>query len=258
MTLYCERHGQGEDLVLLHGWGMNAAVWSPLLERLAADFRVHLLELPGHGESSYPFKTASLDSWVDMVLEQVPQKAIWMGWSLGGQLAQRAAVITPERISKLVLVASSPKFIQAEDWRHAMAGNVLEQFASNLLKNHAVTLERFLSLQVKGDDEARQVLRLLRQDIALRPTPNETALEHGLELLQTVDLRDQLADIQCPTLWLLGERDTLVPVEVGESLEQLMPEAEVLILNGAAHAPFLSHTDTAMKTLQHFLDGTNG
>ncbi|MCG8428344.1 MAG: alpha/beta fold hydrolase, partial [Chromatiales bacterium] len=167
---------------------------------------------------------------------------------------QRAAVIAPERIKKLVLVASNPKFVQGDNWDSAMPERTLRQFAAALLKNPAQTLERFLSLQVKGDDQARQTLRLLRQDVASRPEADALALEHGLEFLLEVDLRDQLSSISCPTLWLLGERDTLVPVAVGDELEALMPEADVLILNGASHAPFLSHPEVAVKTMKHFLD----
>lgn len=252
--LYREVRGQGEDIVLLHGWGMNAAVWSPLLDILSRHFRVTVVELPGHGESHYTISSAVFDEWVEAVLRLVPAQAVWIGWSLGGQIAQRAAVLAPERIHKLVLVATTPKFIQGDDWPHALPVRILQQFSSELIGDPPKTLDRFLSLQVKGDDQARQALRLLRQDIALRPAPNATALEHGLELLLTVDLRDQLRQIQCPTLWLLGERDTLVPVTVGDELERLMPDAEILILNGAAHAPFLSHTEAALKTLRHFLD----
>jgi len=56
------------------------------------------------------------------------------------------------------------------------------------------------------------------------------------------------------TLWLLGDRDTLVPAEVGEDLEALMPEAEVLIMLRSAHAPFLSHTEPFSRAMTHFLE----
>lgn len=254
MKLYTESIGTGPDLVLLHGWGMNSAVWSSVQEQLALHFRVTLIELPGHGGSEYNSTASSLDDWANACLEAAPERAAWIGWSLGGQLALRAAMMAPERIEKLALVNSSPRFVQGVGWSHAMSENTLTQFAGTLAKNHQQTLARFLSLQVRGDDDARQTLRTLRQNIAGRPDHNHLALEHGLNLLLTVDLRDQLKTLSCPTLWLLGERDTLVPVKVAEALGQLMPEAGILTLNGSAHAPFLSHTKQCLEALIQFLE----
>ena len=256
MKLYTETTGAGRDLVMIHGWGMNSAVWSLVVERLAKQFRVTVIELPGHGKSEYDHTRSSLDDWTSACLDSAPDCATWIGWSLGGQVAQRAAMLSPHRVERLVLVASSPRFIQGESWPHAMNENTLTLFADTLAKNHRLTLERFLSLQVRGDEEARHTLRLLRHNMAERPEPNPSALEHGLDLLLKVDLRQQIAQINCPTLWLLGERDTLVPAAAGEMLKALQPAADVLTLRGCAHAPFLSHTAECLSALESFLGET--
>lgn len=254
MRLSIETTGAGPDLVLLHGWGMNAAVWSPVVAGLSQTCRVTLIELPGHGASRYDAAQSTLDDWVTACLAVAPEQATWIGWSLGGQLAQRAALREPKRVSGLVMVTASPRFVTGDGWPHAMSPATLNQFARALRRDHHQTLERFLSLQVQGDEAARETLRLLRQDIAQRPEADPLALEHGLELLRTVDLRPGLGDIRCPTLWLFGERDTLVPVEVCDELERLMPTAEILILQGCAHAPFLSHPRQCLRALNHFLE----
>ncbi len=247
--------GAGRNLVLLHGWGMNNAVWNPLVEELSRDYRLTLMELPGHGNSSYGQQGPDIDAWTEACLEAAPERAVWIGWSLGGMVAQRAAMLNPERVRGLVAVCSSPCFSQRDDWPHAMDRHTLHTFAETLVKNPRQTLERFLSLQVRGDDQARAVLRVLRQDIGSRPEPNPAALEHGLGILNTVDLRPDLEKITCPILWLLGERDTFVPVDAGEQLEVLLPEADILILQGSAHAPFLSHTTQSLRALTNFLRG---
>lgn len=253
MKLSLETTGNGPDLVLLHGWGMNAAVWSPVVAELSRDYRVSLIELPGHGASSYDPMGNGLEDWADACLQVAPERAVWIGWSLGGQLALQAALSAPQRVGGLVLVTASPRFVTGDGWPHAMAPATLSQFARALRRDHHQTLERFLSLQVQGDEAARETLRLLRQDIALRPEADPQALEHGLELLRGVDLRPALGDIRCPTLWLFGERDTLVPADVCDELERLMPDAEILVLSGCAHAPFLSHPRACLRALKHFL-----
>ena len=253
MKVHSETTGTGPELVLLHGWGMNAAVWSGISARLAQHYRVTVIELPGHGASGYDAPAASLDDWAQACLQAAPARADWVGWSLGGQLAVRAALLAPPRVGRLLTIASSPRFVRAGDWQRAMPENTLRQFAETLRKNPRQTLARFLALQVQGDDQARQTLRLLRQETEQRPAPDARALKHGLELLLQVDLRSQLAALNCPSLWLLGERDTLVPAAVGAELQSLLGGlGAVRVLPGCAHAPFLSHPAESLAALQGF------
>jgi pimeloyl-[acyl-carrier protein] methyl ester esterase len=253
MKLHYTTSGTGDDLVLLHGWGMNSAIWGGFLNALVERFRVTPVELPGHGESGFDPQRTSLEEWADAVLAIAPQQALWIGWSLGAQVAMQAALSAPERVSALALLAATPRFVQGDQWPHAMEGETLRQFAATLSKNHRLTLERFLSLQVQGDDEARGMLRALRRELFSRPEPQPAALESGLELLRDVDLRSRLREISCPTLWLLGERDTLAPAAVAGPLAELQPGAEIQVVPGAAHTPFLSHLEACMQRLEKFL-----
>lgn len=257
MSLHVATAGSGADLVLLHGWGMNNAVWSSLLPDLAQTYRLTLIELPGHGGSEYEGEGA-LDSWVAACLETAPPRAHWIGWSLGGQIAQRAALTAPDRIRRLMLVCSSPRFIRAGDWPHAMLENTLHQFADALKRDPQQTLARFLSLQVQGDDLARETLRLLRQEFVQRPAPDPRALEDGLALLSTVDLRAQLHRLQCRSFWLLGEKDALVPGSVEQDLKALgIPKAGFVCLKGCAHAPFISHPAQSLAFVKQFFGTTD-
>jgi pimeloyl-[acyl-carrier protein] methyl ester esterase len=253
MNLHYTTSGTGEDLLLLHGWGMNSAIWGGFPDALADRFRVTRVELPGHGESGFDPERSSLEAWADAVLAVAPQRALWIGWSLGAQVAIQAALSAPERVTALGLLAATPRFVQADDWPHAMEPETLQQFAATLAKNHRLTLERFLSLQVQGDDESRIMLRALRRELFSRPQPQPAALKSGLELLRQVDLRRRLAEISCPTLWLLGERDTLVPAAVAGLLADLQPGAEIEVLAGAAHTPFLSHPEACARRFETFL-----
>ncbi len=255
MRLHTETFGDGNDLVLIHGWGMNSAVWSPLVAPLAERYRLTLIDMPGHGYSEYEPGCTDLDQWVDAVAQVAPESATWIGWSLGGMLAQRAAARFPERVRGLVSIAATPRFSQGNDWPHAMALNTLRGFAADLREDHSKTMDRFLLLQAHGDSEVRKLLRPLRQGLSSCPGPDDMALEVGLDLLLNIDLRSDLAELRCPAMWILGRRDRLVPVAVADDLSRLLPESQVHIFKHAAHLPMLSDQALCLELLQGFIDG---
>ncbi len=248
----------GAGLVLIHGWGMNAAVWAelpgPLAAGLAAGRPLVPVELPGHGAAPGVL-AADLDAWADACLATAPTRSVWLGWSLGGMVALAAALRAPHRVAGLILMTATPRFVQALDWPAAMAGGTLAQFHAGLLAEPAVTLDRFLALQVRGSEAARETLRTLRRELAARPAPDPRALEQGLDLLRDCDLRPRLSDLACPSLWLFGSHDTLVPAAVGRGVATLLPDARIEIIRGAAHAPFLSHPAETGALIGAFLAG---
>jgi pimeloyl-[acyl-carrier protein] methyl ester esterase len=204
---------------------MNSAVWDGLPEAVADGRRTTRIELPGHGAS--PFDPAWTDraAWARACLDAAPERAVWLAWSLGALVALEAALMAPERVTALVLVTATPCFVQAPDWPAAMPGATLDRFHDGLLVDPPGTLHRFLALQVKGSDAARETLRLLRAELSLRPAPNPAALAVGLDLLRDGDLRARLPGLACPSLWLFGERDTLVPAAAAEGVAALLSGA---------------------------------
>ena len=150
-------------------------------------------------------------------------------------------------------MTGTPRFVRAADWMPAMLPETLDQFHVGLLADPAETLTRFLALQVRGSDDARETLRGLRRRIAERPQPDSDALSIGLDILRDEDMRGRLPDIRCPTLWIFGTHDTLVPPAVAERVEILMPGAVTAIVQGAAHAPHLSHPDRTREIVRTFL-----
>jgi pimeloyl-[acyl-carrier protein] methyl ester esterase len=250
--------GPVAPLVLVHGWGMHAGVWDGLPAALTERFEPLALNLPGHGGAPFAPEQWSLDHWARACLEQAEamgaEQAVWLGWSLGGLVALQAARLAPKRVRALVLVAATPRFTRAADWQVAMPEATLAAFHDGLRADPAGTLERFLALQVRGQEEARGLLRRLKAALAARPAPDPAALAQGLLLLAEEDLRGPLPDIRPPTLWLFGERDTLVPAAAAERIALLMPAARVRMIAGAAHAPWLSHGEAAAGALNTFLD----
>jgi pimeloyl-[acyl-carrier protein] methyl ester esterase len=252
MSLHVEVNGKGEPLVMLHGWGMHGGIWGDTAARLAQDFEVHGVDLPGHGASG-PLEAFTLDAVVDRLATHFDQPVTLLGWSLGGIIAQHWAAREQQQIRRLVLVASTPCFTERADWLFGMPRDMLEHFAIELGKNHAATLRRFLALQVRGSERERELLGTLREQLFSRGEPHLEALRGGLDILRDADLRGQLPDIRQSTLVIAGARDKLTPPEASRYLAQNMPTARVVEIEGAAHAPFLSHPEIFIERVKSFL-----
>jgi pimeloyl-[acyl-carrier protein] methyl ester esterase len=227
-------------LVLLHGWGLNHAVWQQMRPQLSEHFQVLTPDLPGFGlAASYP-QPYTLADIAAIVAEQIPTGSLLLGWSLGGMVATQIALDYPQKVKALALVASSPYFVASEAWP-GMAPAVLRQFAQALAKDVAQTIDRFLAIQALGSETARQEIKLLKQALLSLPLPQPEALAGGLALLAEQDLRPHLSALKMPVAGCFGRLDSLVPVAMLESLQLLLPHAKLTVIAKASHAPFISH-----------------
>jgi len=254
--LYSESRGNGADLVLLHGWGMHSGIWGDLYDQLSDRYRVTTVDLPGHGRSPAlaPSHATDLGRVAAAVAEVVPERAAWLGWSLGGLVAMQAALAFPERVSRLILVATNASFVRRPGWPYAQTAATLDGFAAELCGDYRAVLQRFLALQAWGSEDARRQVRLLRERLFVHGEPDPRALAAGLTLLEESDLRGALTGISLPVLLMAGENDGLVPPVAVEKMAQLLPDARLERVPGAGHAPFLSHPARFQTMIGAFLD----
>lgn len=253
MQLFTETRGTGPDVVLLHGWGLHGGIWEDAAQALAVDFRVTRIDLPGHGRSPWPGGGVDLAALAQRLAAAVPAPAAWVGWSLGGMIALQLAADFPQQARRLVLTSALPRFVRAPDWPHAMEPGVLRQFAAQLEHDYDGTLARFLALQTRGSAHGYETVRRLRRHLRERGTPDPQALRAGLAWLRDTDLRPRLADIRCPCLLIMGERDVLATWTAGRDTAQAMARARLHLIAGAGHAPFLSHAGEFLSVLRAFL-----
>lgn len=255
MMLGVEVTGRGPDMVLLHGWGANRAIWSELGGELSSRFRVHAVDLPGYGASE-PCQPYTLERMAAILAAQMPRSCVVCGWSLGGQLALAWAAAAPRQVAKIALIATTPCFVQQNDWTHAISAAVLNGFSRELATDPIGTIRRFISLQALGDIAAQRVAARLRQVVFSGRIPEARVLELGLRLLRETDLREHLTAIAQPTLVLHGERDRVTPLAAGEYLSKAIAKAHLVSVRSAGHAPFVINAGAVRGVLCDFLDGT--
>jgi pimeloyl-[acyl-carrier protein] methyl ester esterase len=247
VLIHTETAGAGPACVLLHGWGLHGGVWRDAAHALAADHRVISVDLPGHGHSATVPGAFTLDDFATAVAEILPPHSCLIGWSLGGMVAMQLAARFPDRVGRLILVATTPRFVTGTDWDHGLAPDVLDGFAARLRADPAGTVRQFLALQVLGGEDERGTLVRLRTLVSAAPPPHPAALEAGLAVLRDATLLPLLERINQPVTLIHGRRDTLIPWAAARALRERLPQAELHLLPGAAHAPFLSHADEFLR-----------
>lgn len=238
------------ETVFLHGWGLHGGIWAETLANVPGQAP----DLPGYGVLPTP-SPYTAEALADQVAATLDASVNLVGWSMGGMVALALAARHPDRVARLVLVGTSPAFVDRPDWDLGLAPEVLAGFAADLSRDYRATLLRFLALQARGGDDARAVVGRLRQAVFARGEPRPDVLAAGLELLRGVDLRAQAGQIACPALVVHGRHDTLCPVAAGEWLASQLPRARLARHESASHAPFLSHPAWFAETVREFLHG---
>ena len=306
--LYTEVRGSGPTLVLLHGWALNLRVWDGLTAALRDRFRIVAIDLPGHGRSEWLPERASLDDQsadIHDTVSAIADRYSLLGWSLGGQIALRLAaaqqVVAAEQqgiaakprdtgaaraasIDRLVLIATTPRFVTSPDWPYGTPPERLAQQAAGLRTDYRRTVSDFLELQVRGSADGAAALSQLRAALFAHGFPRERpdsrqgmdgearhkridaeprhkeaeepcldALGRGLELLRDTDLRPLLGDITLPTLVIAGQYDRVTLPAASHALADALPNARYMEIRRAAHAPFLSHLPQLSTLLEDFL-----
>ena len=255
-SLYSEVKGQGHNIVLLHGWGMHGGLWGKFNELISQDCQTHTIDLPGFGYSKDVKNDFALDSLTEIVEEYIKnleQPVSLIGWSLGGLIVQNILKRNNLTLEKVVLVATTPSFTKKNGWDNAMEQSVFDGFSNDLKTDYKKTLKRFLSLQTRGSDLARDDLRELNNKLNERGEPNFKALEMGLDILSNTDLRSKKQN-EIPTMLVLGEKDTLVPLSVKNEFKKMFPNLEQLILEKTGHAPFISNPELCAEKIKNFIN----
>ena len=234
-------------LVLLHGWGAHAGVWSEVIARMDLGHTVIAPDYPAESAAD-----VSINEVLDRLAGMVPEQCVVAGWSLGGQLALQWARRYPRRIRKLILVATTPRFVTAPDWLHGMDAEDFSNFAGLVATDAAQALRRFLLLETQGDAQARKVARQLEAALGTRPNPEAPLLMRTLDWLRDTDLRTLLHDIAQPSLVVHGDCDRITPFAAGEYLAAQLAGARLERMSGAAHVPFVSDPAAFSRLIVEF------
>jgi pimeloyl-ACP methyl ester carboxylesterase len=262
------RSGEGPLLVLLHGIASTADTWSPVVAGLAAHHTVIAPDLLGHGHSAKPRGDYSLGAYAsgvrDLVAALGHDRATVVGHSLGGGIAMQFAYQFPERIERLVLIASGGLGREVHPILRAatLPGSelVLALLGGAWLRATGgavgATLAR-LGLRT-GEDLAGVTTGIgSLADASARSAFVHTAraaIDAGGQRVSATD-RLYLA-AKLPTLIVWGERDPIIPAEHGRAAHEAIPGSRLEIFEGAGHFPHREHPVRFVSALEDFVRTT--
>lgn len=238
MSINITKQGKGIPLVFFHGWGFDSQIWNHLIPHLDQSLEIYLVDLPGFGYTP-------LQDWFHFkasLLELLPTRFVVVGWSLGGLYATRLASESPERVSHLFNITSSPCFIEKDEWP-GISKDIFIRFYHHLNEDIHKTVQDFIALQAKN----------IRYKFNHHILPSKEALESGLLILKQWDLRPLLNKLMMPACFLFGRLDPITPVKTMRYMQEHYPAFHYVLFDKAAHMPFMSHPELFVTALEGFI-----
>jgi 3-oxoadipate enol-lactonase len=239
-------------VVLSHALATSMDLWGYQLPLLASQFRVVVYDLRGHGKSGAPgdqYTLQALASDVAALLDHLEiRRSSFVGLSIGGMIGQHLAVQYPDKVASLVLCSTGAR---TEPEAKLTLGERINKVRSEGLKSQLdATLGRWFTPQFI--QEAPETIAWVSQLILGTSINGFVGCAHAVQGLDIIASLDQ---VRTKTLLIPGEYDLAFPEKVSRAIQQKIPNADLVVLNGAAHIGNIEQAHRFNEILMHFLKG---
>jgi pimeloyl-ACP methyl ester carboxylesterase len=237
--------GQGDAILLLHGWGCSAEVFTKLQEYLAKKFTVYSIDLPGFGLSNAPETIWGSLEYANLIAQFVKTvnvvNPILIGHSLGGKIIINLVAQNLIAVRKIVLISS--------------AGVRLPRSLKLKLKIYFFKIVKFLVQLPLVKSVFYSRLELYRKKLGSEDYRNSSGLMRSvLVKIVNEDLTSLLSKIKVPTLLLWGDKDISTPLAAGQIMYKMIPGSILKVFSGSGHFPFLDNYEKVITELNIFLE----
>lgn len=254
--------GEGEPLLLIHGYGAGFWIWEKQMDILSRNYKVYALDTIGYGYSDRPRIEYTPETYIHFLRDFMDgleiERATLIGNSMGGGIAWAMAALFPKRVEKLILIDCVPP-------------DVLNQVRNESFRTLAVVKDiPFIPHLVIASRNKHSVKRILQECLFDRTLIRPELLDRQWELnrfkgstwalystlkhaKETSKMGDYLSLINHPTLLIWGERDLVFPPSVGESLQQAIKGSTLHIIKRSGHIPMWETPEEVNRVILDFL-----
>lgn len=240
-------YGSGPAVVFIHGYTTTSGFWSYQVEALSDLFKVLVFDLPGHGDSPVAEGMAhSIENFSGVVKDVLDihniDKAIVVGLSMGGCIAQQFYFDNPERVVALGLVGTTARSFGPAVGADKVISRIQEIGVANASRE---VIEKSFSHKT-----SESIVQWAKEEVS--KTPRKVA-EEAVRSLYSFDSSSLLGKINVPTFIAVGEEDEISPPSESEYLHEKIQGSEISIIKDAAHFPQLERPEEFNQCLKNFL-----
>jgi len=254
MSVYKEVSGEGKDIVLIHGWGCDLRHMQPIADLLVSNYRTTNIDLPGRGKSAWVSSIKTIHDIADIILPHLPEKAIYVPWSFGGLVTLSIASRYPERIERIVGVATMPKFVETDNWPGVPKPGFQAGFNEIKTLGFNDFFKGYYDLEFSSFNPKPAAYHQLIQLLQDTPEQDLEILLKGVCLCDETDMREAFQSLQCPIDLILGEKDHSVPLASHAAMKQLNPAVNHHVIPESQHMLFWTHPAEFQDKLQTILE----
>ena len=250
--------GDGRPLILIHGWAMNAEVWSDLSDNLSSNYQVISIDLRGHGKSKQldgPFNYEIFAKDIRLLIDKLGLKDLTLiGWSMGVSVILKMLQHPLPSLSSLVFISGNPSLAKRADYENGIPEVVIKRLYKNTERDLEKGLQNFHSLLFSPEELSQiEQLNILKILTDTNNIPKKEAALESLKCLQNEDLRDALAKIAVPTLLIHGKKDQISMSGAALYMKKRIKKSELLLLDDTGHVPFITKEKETLEKIKLFL-----
>ena len=244
--------------LIVHGWATDCSIMAPLAGSLARGCGCETASVNLPDYSVPPRKGTQPEDYssrlAELIAETIPagRNFSLIGWSMGAMLALEYALdYSDNRLESLVLISGCGRFVSGPGYPDGVDPGKLRLMKRGLKRSSADVLDRFYADIFSGSEsDAKEFLLSRLHNSYRRFSPEQLTL--GLEYLENTDLLDRLANLVLPVLLIHGSADIIIRHTLTDILQQRLPQAESVKIQGAGHAPFLSRPAETTEAIIEF------
>lgn len=259
--LYYYEQGQGQPVVLIHGWPLSHRMWESQITALSeAGFRVIAYDRRGFGDSGRPTGGYDYDTFAadlnDLMTQLDLRDAVIAGFSMGGgEVARYIGRYGSERVAKAMLLGAVPPFLlKTGDNPEGVDKPVFDGMQAGVRKDRLAFLRDFFPGFYNVDKNAAEAQDLLAFSKWLAWSASPLATEQCIVAFSQTDFRADLAKFDVPTLVAHGNADHVVPIEVsGRRSHEMIKGSKLVEVAGAPHGFAATHAEQLNAIMLAFL-----